>query len=75
MSEAWAMVVVAVITGLFGLISVYVSKFRKENREDHMTVMSMLRLLNRSVNNVGDKVDFLDERLDAHMREDHKPKK
>lgn len=75
MSEAWAMILVAVITGLFGLISVYVSKFRKENREDHMTVMSMLRLLNRSVNNVGDKVDFLDERLDAHMREDHRPKK
>lgn len=74
MSEAWAMIFVAVITGFFGIFTVYVSKFRKENREDHMTVMDMLRLVNRNVVKVEDKVDLIDDRLDTHIREDHKPK-
>jgi len=74
MSQPWAMIIVALITGFFGLLTVYVSKFRKENREDHMTVMDMLRLVNRNVVKVEDKVDLIDDRLDTHIREGHKPK-
>lgn len=74
MNEAWAMVIVSVVTGTFGVLIAYVNKFRKENREDHMTVMDMLRHVNRNVVKVEDKIDLLDDRLDTHIRVDHKPK-
>ena len=75
MTQAWAMVTASIVTGSFGLLIAYVNKFRKENREDHMTVMEMLRLVNRNVVKVEDKVDLLDDRLDTHMNDDHAPKK
>lgn len=74
MSEAWAMILVALITGFFGIFTVYANRFRKENREDHMTVMDMLRVVNRNVVKVEDKVDLIDDRLDTHIREGHSPK-
>jgi hypothetical protein len=74
MNEAWAMVIVSVVTGTFGVLIAYVNKFRKENREDHMTVMDMLRHVNRNVVKVEDKIDLLDDRLDTHIHVEHKPK-
>jgi len=75
MSQAWGIVLASVVTGSFGLLIAYVNRFRKENREDHMTVMDMLRVVNRNVVKVEDKVDLLDDRLDTHILKDHKKKK
>ena len=72
MSQAWAVVTASVVTGFFGVTITYMNKFRRENREDHMTVMEFLRVLHRNVNKVEDKIDLLDDRLDTHMHEDHK---
>lgn len=75
MTQAWAVVTASIVTGAFGVLIAYVNRFRKENREDHMTVMDMLRVVNRNVIKVEDKVDLLDDRLDTHISEDHEPKK
>jgi triphosphoribosyl-dephospho-CoA synthetase len=74
-TQAWSVVAASVVTGSFGLLIAYVNRFRKENREDHMTVMDMLRHVNRSVLKVEDKIDLLDDRLDTHILKDHKKKK
>jgi len=36
--------------------------------------MDMLRIVNRNVVKVEDKVDMIDDRLDTHIREEHAPK-
>lgn len=50
-------IIVAVITAVGGIIASYLHVFRKENREDHALVTEQIRLVHRSINKIGDKVD------------------
>ena len=50
-------IIVAVITTVGGIIASILHLFRKENREDHALVTEQIRLVHRSVNRIGDKVD------------------
>jgi len=50
-------IIVAVITAVGGIIASILHLFRKENREDHAIVTEQIRLVHRSVNRIGDKVD------------------
>lgn len=63
MTEAWAVVIAAAITGTFGLIGLAIKEFRNmktKNTEDHGAVMAKLE-------KVQDSVDHVSERLDDHI--------
>lgn len=57
MNEAWSAVIVAVISAISGLCIAVVQKFRKENREDHATVMESINSLHEDVRDVSKKID------------------
>ena len=67
MDSGIATVLAATVTGAFALISVYVNKFRKENRTDHQVVIGLLHVLRKSQLRVEDKVEKVDERLSNHL--------
>ncbi len=71
MSQAWAVVVAAVVTTLGSVTVAVMSKMRKENRDDHMTVMSLLRVVGRKQDRIEDKLDSLTERFHGHLQDDH----
>ena len=50
-------IIVAVISAVGGIIASILHVFRKENREDHALVTEQIRLVHRSINKIGDKVD------------------
>ena len=50
-------VIVALITGGFGIIVALIQSFRRENKQDHDVVAESLRGLHRKVHQVGQKVD------------------
>lgn len=64
----WAIVLAAAVTGTFGLLTVVVSQFRKENRRDHDVVMGMLRYMNKGINRTETKVDKVSDRLTDHIQ-------
>jgi hypothetical protein len=67
MDSGIATVLAATVTGAFALFSVYVNKFRKENKTDHQVVIGLLHVLRKSQLRVEDKVDKVDERLSNHL--------
>jgi hypothetical protein len=67
MDSGLATVLAATVTGAFALFSVYVNKFRKENRTDHQVVIGLLHVLRKSQLRVEDKVEKVDERLSNHL--------
>ncbi len=70
MTDAWAIVIAAVITALGGLAGVIVKQvrdLRRENRQDHGVVMLKLNLVSRSMNAVSDKLDKVNDRLNDHI--------
>jgi hypothetical protein len=67
MDSGFATVLAATVTGAFALFSVYVNKFRKENRTDHQVVIGLLHVLRKSQLRVEDKVEKVDERLSNHL--------
>ena len=67
MDSGIATVLAATVTGAFALFSVYVNKFRKENRTDHQVVIGLLHVLRKSQLRVEDKVEKVDERLSNHL--------
>lgn len=71
MDLGWAAVLSAAVTGAFGFLAVLVQRFRKENAQDHDLVMGMLKMVYKKQGNVEDKIDRVDSKLDAHIR-DHK---
>ena len=63
MSEAWAIVVAAALTAVFGFLATLVTglgKLRKENRDDHDSVRGKLE-------NVQGMVGSISDRLDGHI--------
>lgn len=50
-------VIVALITGAFGIVVALIQTARKENKRDHGVVAESLRGLHREVHRVGEKVD------------------
>ena len=67
MDSGIATILAATVTGAFALFSVYVNKFRKENRTDHQVVIGLLHVLRKSQLRVEDKVEKVDERLSNHL--------
>ena len=60
MTGEQAAIIVAVITTVGGLLGVVIQQFRKENREDHATVVESLSFIHKSVTRI-------DEKLDRHI--------
>jgi hypothetical protein len=50
-------IVVALVTGAFGVLVALIQQSRKENKRDHGVVAESLRLVHREVHRVGEKVD------------------
>lgn len=50
-------VLVALITGAFGIVVALIQSARRENRDDHAVVADTLRQIHRDVHRVGQKVD------------------
>lgn len=67
MDSGLATILAATVTGVFALFSVYINKFRKENKTDHQVVIGLLHVLRKSQLRVENKVDKVDERLSNHL--------
>jgi uncharacterized protein (UPF0210 family) len=50
-------IIVAIVTGTFTIIVAMINKFRRENHDDHASVMNELKKVGRQVERVGNKVD------------------
>ena len=50
-------VIVALITGAFGIVIALIQSARRENKRDHGEVAESLRGLHKEVHRVGEKVD------------------
>lgn len=68
MDAGWALLLSAVVTGAFGVVVTLIQKFKKENASDHEVVMGMLKMVYKKQSNVEDKIDRVDNKLDAHIR-------
>ena len=53
-------VLAALVTAVGGIITTLLLKFRKENTQDHASVMEILRA-------VGGNVERIDSKLDSHI--------
>ena len=67
MDAVWA----ACVTGTFGLLTVLVARFAKENKKDHAVVQSILRGMHKTIYRTEDKIDKVADKLSEHL-EDHK---
>ncbi len=68
----WSLILAAAVTGAFGLLTVIVSQFRKENRRDHDVVMGMLKYINKGIVRTEIKVEQVDNKLKDHLESKHK---
>ena len=67
MDGGWALILSAVVTAVGGIIVTIIAQFRKENRTDHDSVMSTLRMMHKGIGRVETKVDKVDGRLTDHL--------
>lgn len=70
MTDAWALIIATLITTLAGAVGAGIKQLkdlRTENRNDHGMVMLHLKTVRRTVENVGDKVQSVSDRLDKHI--------
>ena len=70
MTDAWALIIATLITTVAGVVGAGIKQLkelRRENRNDHGMVMLHLKTVRRSVENVGDKVQSVSDRLDNHI--------
>jgi hypothetical protein len=70
MTDAWALIIATLITAVAGVVGAGIKQLkelRRENRNDHGMVMLHLKTVRRSVENVGDKVQSVSDRLDNHI--------
>lgn len=67
MDGGWALILSAVVTAVGGIIVTIIAQFRKENRTDHDSVMSTLRIMHKGIGRVETKVDKVDGRLTDHL--------
>lgn len=71
MDAGWAIVLAAVVSAVGGILVALIQKFRKENQKDHDVVMSMLRIVYKSLQRNEMKLDKVDERLTDHIESHH----
>jgi hypothetical protein len=71
MDAGWSIILAAAVTGSFGLLTVIVSQFRKENRRDHDVVMGMLKYINKGIARTELKVERVDNKLKDHLESKH----
>jgi hypothetical protein len=71
MDAGWATVLAAAIAGTFGLLTVLVARFAKENRADHAVVQGILRGMHKTIYRTEDKIDKVNDKLSEHL-ENHK---
>ena len=70
MTDAWALIIATLITTVAGIVGAGIKQLkelRRENRNDHGMVMLHLKTVRRSVENVGEKVQSVSDRLDGHI--------
>jgi hypothetical protein len=70
MTDAWALIIATLITTVAGVVGAGIKQLkelRRENRNDHGMVMLHLKTVRRSVENVGDKVQSVSDRLENHI--------
>jgi hypothetical protein len=67
MTEAWGIVVAALVTGSFGVLGIFLRRFRYENQRDHAVVANSLKGLVKSIADVKVSVDKNGERLTDHL--------
>lgn len=68
MTEAWAIVIAAAVTGIFGLAGLAIKEFRNmriKNSEDHGAVMLKLDNVEKGVQHVSER---LDDHIDWHLK-------
>lgn len=65
MSQAWASIIVALIGLLGSVLMFFLNKFRKENRDDHNHVTTLLGHLHEDVKKVDEK---LSNHIDWHLK-------
>jgi hypothetical protein len=63
----WSLILAAAVTGAFGLLTVILSQFRRENRRDHDVVMGMLKYINKGIARTELKVERVDNKLSEHI--------
>ena len=68
MDAIWA----AVITGSFGLLTIFVAKFSKENKADHAVVQGILRGMHKTIYRTEDKIDKVSDKLSGHLENHQK---
>jgi hypothetical protein len=71
MDAGWATVLAAAVAGTFGLLTVLVARFAKENKADHAVVQSILRGMHKTIYRTEDKIDVVANKLSEHV-ENHK---
>lgn len=71
MDAGWAVVLAAIVSAVGGILVALIQKFRKENQKDHDVVMSMLRIVYKSLQRNEMKLDKVDERLTDHIESHH----
>jgi hypothetical protein len=67
MTEAWGLVVAALVTGTFGVLGVLLRSLRSENRRDHAVVANKLTGLARALELIKGSVDHNGEILNDHL--------
>ena len=68
MDAIWA----AVVTGSFGLLAIVLTKFAKENRDDHAVVQGILRGMHKTIYRTEDKIDKVNDKLSGHLENHQK---
>lgn len=56
----WGVVIAALVTAVGGIVTTLLLRVRKENTQDHASVMEILRT-------VGGNVERIDSKLDSHI--------
>jgi hypothetical protein len=67
MTEAWGLVVAALVTGTFGVLGVLLRSLRSENRRDHADVVKKLSVVSRALEGLKGSVDKNGELLSNHL--------
>lgn len=56
----WGIVLAALLTSIGGIITTLIMRFRKENANDHATVM-------QAIGKIAGNIDRIDSKLDSHI--------
>lgn len=63
------LVIAAIVTGAFGLLTIIVEKGRRENVRDHGFVKDKLDNLLTSITNIDEDVAHIEDKLDTHIHD------